>query len=132
MRVLSGLALAGCMLTVAYLAFAPLEQPPGFSWDKANHVLAFVVMALFADGAYPGRRRELPRWGLLIGYGLAIELIQSGLPYRYFSWLDLAADAAGILLYVVARHVLLRRSQGPRAARRASPRVLSRRRRETG
>jgi hypothetical protein len=76
------LALWGCVLVVAWLAFAPVAEPVGFSWDKANHVLAFCVMAALADGGYPGRDRELPRWGLLLGYGLVIELVQWQLPYR--------------------------------------------------
>jgi VanZ family protein len=35
----------------------------------------------------------------LLGYGLAIEIIQYILPYRSFSLLDLAADAFGLLAY---------------------------------
>ena len=45
-------------------------------------VLAFFVMAALADSGYPGRNWELPRWGLLLGYGLVIELVQWQLPYR--------------------------------------------------
>ena len=89
-----------CAVAVAYFAFAPLEAPPVFSWDKANHVLAFFVMAWLADAGWPERRWKLARWGLLLAYGLAIEVIQQVLPLRYFSWLDLVADGVGILAYL--------------------------------
>lgn len=101
-------ALAVCVLAVAWLAFAPLEESPGFSWDKSNHLLAFFIMAGLADGAYPGRAGAWRRWGLLLLYGLIIELVQRHLPLRYFSWLDLFADGVGILLYIASRALLSR------------------------
>ncbi len=97
------LALWGCVLLVAWLAFAPFAEPPGFTWDKANHVLAFCVMAGLADAGYPGRKWELLRWGLLLGYGVVIELVQWQLPYREPSWLDLVANLVGVLLYLGLR-----------------------------
>jgi hypothetical protein len=97
------LALWGSVLVVAWFAFAPLAEPAGFSWDKANHVLAFCVMAALADAGYPDRAQELQRWGLLLGYGLVIELVQWQLPYREFSWLDLVANLVGVLLYIGLR-----------------------------
>jgi VanZ family protein len=93
-------ALWGCVLAVAVLAFAPSADPPGASWDKANHLLAFAVMAWLADLGWPGRQRALSRWGLLLGYGLLIEGVQHLIPMRHFSLLDLAADAVGILIYL--------------------------------
>jgi VanZ family protein len=92
-----------CVLAVAWLAFAPLQAPVGFSYDKSNHLLAFFVMATLADGGWPGRRHAPARIALLLGYGLLIELIQRELPYREFSLFDLAADALGILLYQVGK-----------------------------
>lgn len=88
------------VLAVAVLAFTPSADPPGTSWDKANHLLAFGVMAWLADLGWPGQQRALPRWGLLLGYGLLIEVVQHFIPMRHFSLLDLAADATGILIYL--------------------------------
>jgi len=102
------IAFAVTAVAIAYLAFAPLAVSPAFSWDKANHVLAFFVMAWLADAGWPGRRRDLPRWGLLLAYGLAIEIIQRVLPMREFSWLDFCADAIGILAYLGVRRLLCR------------------------
>jgi VanZ family protein len=115
------LALWGCVLVVAWLAFAPVAEPVGFSWDKANHVLAFCVMAALADAGYPGRDRELPRWALLLGYGLVIELVQWPLPYRDFSWLDLVANVVGVLLYIGLREWVGWRVRHPRAPRHSRP-----------
>lgn len=96
-------ALVTCVLAVAWLAFAPLEQAPGVSWDKGNHVFAFFFMAWLADEAFPGPDKALRRWSLLLTYGLVIELVQRELPYRHFSWLDLVADSVGIILYSFGR-----------------------------
>ncbi|MBK1716133.1 hypothetical protein CKO27_00420 [Thiocystis violacea] len=102
------------MLAVAYLAFAPLTEPVGFSYDKFNHLFAFAVMAWLADGGWPGPRQAWARWGMLLGYGLLIELVQRELPFRQFSWLDVMADAAGIAVYVAAKALIFGRRWLPR------------------
>jgi VanZ family protein len=102
-RRLSRIALGVCVLAVAYLAFTPDADTVGTSWDKANHLLAFAVMAALADRGWPGRRLEGRRWALLLGYGLLIETVQQFLPLRHFSLLDWAADAVGILIYLLSR-----------------------------
>ena len=94
-------ALAICITAISFLAFAPLTAEALPSYDKLNHIFAFFVLAWLAEGAYPGPARTLPRSGLLVFYGLLIEMIQYHLPYRYFSLLDLAADIGGILVYSV-------------------------------
>ncbi len=55
------LALWGCVLVVAWLAFAPFTEPAGFSWDKANHVLAFCVVLYIGLRAWVGWRLQRPR-----------------------------------------------------------------------
>lgn len=108
-RALARIALAICVLAVAVLAFAPLqEQPPLLTYDKANHVLAFVVMAWLADLSWPRREHALARLTWLLSYAVLIEVIQRELPLRHFSWLDVAADALGIALYCVASAVFRR------------------------
>jgi VanZ family protein len=93
------IALAVCVLAIAYLAFAPLDQAVGAPSDKLNHILAFAVLSWLAEGSFPGDRRAPIRWTLLMTYGLVIEIVQAFLPYREFSLLDVAADGMGILLY---------------------------------
>ncbi|MCF7983776.1 MAG: hypothetical protein K9L70_05185 [Thiohalocapsa sp.] len=108
LRTASRLALAVCVAAVAYLAFAPLDAPPVFSYDKSNHLLAFAVMAWLADASWPGPAVARLRWALLLGYGLLIELVQSQLPYRDFSLLDLVANVLGIGMYLLLRATALR------------------------
>lgn len=96
----------GCVVVVTYLALTPSSASPGFSWDKANHLLAFVVLAGLAELGWPARRHAPWRYGLLLAYGLFIETVQQFLPLRQFSWLDLLADAFGLLLYFVLKQVV--------------------------
>ena len=67
---------------------------PGTGHDKANHILAFLVLAGLADLAYPGPApgRGGGKWLILLAYGLFIETVQYFSPYREFSGWDLVAD----------------------------------------
>ncbi len=96
------LALLAYLAIISFLAFAPLASTPGTGYDKANHILAFFVLAGLADPAYPGSSpaRGWEKWVSLLAFGLFIEAVQYFLPYRQFSLLDLAADGIGIWLYV--------------------------------
>ena len=98
-RSLYRLALVICLLAVLYLALTPMASSPGLGYDKANHLLAFLVMAWLADGGWPGRERAWKRWGWLLCYALFIELVQHELPHREASWFDLLADLLGLALY---------------------------------
>ena len=84
--------------------------------DKANHALAFAVLALLADFSFPRARFGLAKAAALLAFGVAIEAIQHFLPWREASLLDLVADAAGIALYAAAspflQRVPLLRSRG--------------------
>jgi VanZ family protein len=100
-------ALALCVLAIAYLAFTPMPEPPGFSWDKTNHLLAFFTLAALADLGWSGVRALPWRLGLLLGYGLFIELVQGTLDYRHGSALDFAADALGVALWLGLKRIAL-------------------------
>ncbi len=79
---------------------------PATGWDKLDHLATFAVLALLAVGAFPGRRAAI---GLgLLGYGVAIELIQAWVPGRSAEVGDAVADALGIALGMAVA-VLLRR-----------------------
>ena len=85
---------------------APL---PFWQADKLVHAFTFAVLALLTDGAWPqqgfGRAKALP----LLGYGIAIELLQTQIPKRGFELLDILADASGLLIYSALVLPLLRR-----------------------
>ena len=81
--------------------------------DKAIHFLGFGLLAwLLCFGYYRGGRT---RWLyaksalIAVGYGFVIELIQIPLPYRIFSWDDLAADAAGVALALLLFYAFVSR-----------------------
>ncbi len=96
-RLLLGLAL----VVVTWLALTPRPpQLPEVAYaDKWTHLGTFLVLAFLADASWPERGFDAPKWGLLIGYGLAIELVQMRIGSRFFSLADLLADTVGIALY---------------------------------
>jgi VanZ family protein len=86
-----------CALGVLVLALVPPARiVPTTLWDKADHVLAFAVLALLGRSAYPDAGRAL--WLGLVAYGGAIELLQALTPYRTGDFADLGADALGVLV----------------------------------
>ncbi|MCG6943576.1 MAG: VanZ family protein [Thiohalocapsa sp.] len=101
------LGLLACVLAIAYLAFAPLPDPTGFGWDKANHLMAFAVLAVLSELGWPGPAARPWRLALVLGYGVLIELVQAQLAYRQGSVLDFAADALGVALYLAGKRAAL-------------------------
>jgi VanZ family protein len=92
------------ILTICWLAFSP--APPrriDTGWDKANHALAFAVLAFTAEMAFwpVTARRRLNVLGLLT-FGVFIEVVQSGIPGRSADALDVLADGVGITLGLTA------------------------------
>lgn len=94
------------------LAGSVIDSPPDAISDvddKLQHLLAFAALGALARRGFPA----LPLWQLLVpallAYGLAIECIQWLLPWREFSLLDLAADAAGLVPGALAADAWRRR-----------------------
>jgi hypothetical protein len=92
------IALGLSLIAIVWLATTSSPYPmPSAPSDKVNHLIAFVELTLLARLGWPGQsvlRYALP----LLAFGLALELVQSQLDHRDFSWADLLADAAGIAL----------------------------------
>lgn len=65
-------------------------------WDKAEHVVVFIVLGVIGFLAYPQTHFKL-LVGLLV-YGACIELAQSLTTWRQGDWLDWLANAIGVLL----------------------------------
>jgi VanZ family protein len=80
-----------------YFAFAPAAAQPELPVGSvARHSVAFIVLTIALNAAYFPRG---PVWIpalLLAGYGLAIELIQAFIPYRFAEVKDFLVDLAGI------------------------------------
>jgi VanZ family protein len=109
--------LVAAVLAITWLAFTPQPDPPGLGWDKLNHVVAFLVLAALAQLGWPGRAALPWRVGLLLGYGLGIELVQGLLAYREGSALDFAADVVGVALWLMLARLLARVLRRWRAGR---------------
>jgi hypothetical protein len=91
-----------CLLPAAHL-------PAMFNWwDKAQHALGFAALTGFGLLAYPAARWRLPSGLLLLG-GF-IELAQAASGWRQGDWLDLLADASGILAVMISWHLFRARS----------------------
>lgn len=86
-----------CLAVVTWLSLAPLEQLPRVDlWDKASHVIAYLVLGILMALAWPTVAIFL-LLAILLVYGLSTEIAQSFLAYRQFSLLDLLADLIGAL-----------------------------------
>ena len=101
------------------IVITDLALSPGFSGhahlfgpDKIEHFAAFGALTLFARAGWP-RINVYIAAALLMGYGVAIELIQGAqMTGRTASLADLAADALGVLagLAIAAVFIRLHRS----------------------
>ena len=92
-----------CVATILWLALSPAPPVDGLSFDKANHVGAFLVLSVLADLSFPERRSFWPAACLLIGFGALIEALQYWVGYRYFEVADFVANAVGITIYFLVR-----------------------------
>ena len=93
--------LAGAALPIG----AMLDLEESDAWSLASslmHAGEFALFAMLVASAWryrvPSSTGLIPAVVLGLLYGLVIELIQAPLPWRDFSWLDFAFDAAGIAL----------------------------------
>ncbi len=95
------------LLVITYMALTPvpdlLQQSVN---DKLGHILAFVLLSFLSHASWPrktfGWHHGLP----LLTYGIALECLQYFVPGRYFSFLDMFADAAGIIAYLLVYRLL--------------------------
>jgi len=85
------------LLVIEFLATATVGvESVTLGWDKLNHLFAFMVLYILMSLAF----KDLGivyKVLLLFAFGLQIEIVQSFLPPREFSYLDISADIAGIL-----------------------------------
>lgn len=92
----------------AWVATRKLEFPSGISMnDKLIHLIVFFGFALLMDLATSRHPFWLWKGLPLIFYGALIEVMQYFSPDRTFSLLDLAADFSGIVLYYMAKLIIL-------------------------
>jgi len=93
-------------LLLLYLTLMP-SIDSGISYphaDKLFHFIGFGAFALFCGLAF---RRLSYLWVILIAssLGVIVEVVQSFLPHRGFSYADMLADLIGIVSAIVVLHV---------------------------
>ncbi|MDO6525652.1 VanZ family protein [Motilimonas sp. 1_MG-2023] len=93
------------LVVISYLAFSPAPVQIQFNnMDKINHLAAFASLALVGRCAFNFHAGWL--FGLLTGFGALIELVQSQIPNRFASGLDLLADMLGIIIGLVCYRLI--------------------------
>lgn len=101
-------ALALALVVVTVLALSPAPDLPLALWDKANHTLAYFFLAFLADRSFPQAAAQMPHKAGILAlfiYGLLIEALQSQIPFRQASALDVLANASGLALYLAAHRI---------------------------
>ena len=91
-----GYLFAAIITVLSLYPFAPIESLPKWT-DKVEHGLTHLALAGWFLQIYHGRRNWLMVSLACLAFGGAIELAQMATPTRSAEWLDLAADAGGIL-----------------------------------
>lgn len=84
-----------------FMAIIPHRyDPTGFINDKVKHAITFMVLFALLDLAWP--TAGIPWWKpvSLFCLGIVIEICQSFTKYRSFSFGDILANGAGILIYL--------------------------------
>ena len=90
------LAFWSCGGIILVLSLLPTTASiPDTGWDKSNHVLAFFILTILGCRAYPNRIAVVLLGAIL--YGGLIEVLQFLTPHRSAEWMDLIADALGVL-----------------------------------
>lgn len=103
LKIESRLLLILAFLFINYQAMTPATCDFGVTiQDKVLHFLAFYLLSLLVDFAFPKTSFGAVKIMGLLGYGIAIEIAQSFMPYRCCSLYDLLADVCGIGLYLIS------------------------------
>lgn len=84
------------MVLVTVLSLIPKAAPPmDFPQsDKVAHCIAYAWLAGLAAVAWSGKSASARGWGAL-ALGIGLEVAQSFVPGRFFSFLDMGANALG-------------------------------------
>ncbi|WP_034764709.1 VanZ family protein [Chrysiogenes arsenatis] len=86
------------VIAITYLALTPHATIPSIDQanDKLKHILAFAFLACTTTLSWNWSWKKV--FFLLLFYGAAIELAQSGIAGRHASGYDIVADVVGIFV----------------------------------
>jgi VanZ family protein len=95
---LRGWAYAAAVAILLYLTLAPARDLPKVSmWDKAEHSIAWFVLAGVGLAFWPARPRRVAAFALALG--ALIEVLQAVMPLgRDGDWRDWVADSVGVMV----------------------------------
>jgi len=97
------------LLLVTAFCLAKLSPSEPLINDKVQHFIAFAALTVPAAMSWPLLGLLAPVGLLLVLYGAAIECVQYLLPWRSAEWLDLLADAAGVVFGLYVASIIRRR-----------------------
>lgn len=87
----------GWLMVIAVVVVTLLPKPPKpplITWDKSQHLLSYGVLMFWFAQAFTGR---VVWMGFLAGLGVVLEYLQGWFGYRQFDYVDMAANALGVL-----------------------------------
>lgn len=103
-RWFSPVLVAAVLLVASVVPPGPAGGAAGpLPMDKLLHAAGYAALAGALAGALATRERSARRAATLsfcgaVAYGIGIELVQAGVPYRAFSLADAGANALGALV----------------------------------
>lgn len=94
---------------IEYLALTPqhIDIIESF-WDKQNHFVAFLVLYLLLELAYKDFSTA-KKAAVMTLIAFQIEITQYFIPGRFFSLLDITADAVGVIAGIIVCRFLVPR-----------------------
>lgn len=97
------------LVAIEYLATTTISIPiVENSWDKLNHFIAFITLYIFMSLGFK-KLLIYRKISLLMFFAIQIEIVQSFIPSRCFSLLDIVADAIGLLLGIIILKLMIYR-----------------------
>ena len=93
---LRGWAYGFACAVLLYLCLAPAKALPQETlWDKAEHAIAWFVLAAIGLAFWP--RRPVRIVGFALALGAIVEVLQATMPFgRDGDWRDWVADSVGV------------------------------------
>jgi VanZ family protein len=86
----------GWVALVAYLSLTPHPPGEGVLPTDPGHFVAYGCLMVWFGQLHAGARDRVSTAASLVGLGIAIELLQTLVPPRDCSLLDMATNAAGV------------------------------------
>ncbi len=94
------------LLSFLFFQGVPKQVEPTGQWDKVAHFVAFFGLAFICHHAFSSSL--LVKIIGLSFYGGFVEVVQSYIPHRMGSWLDLLADIAGVLIFFIVNKLVIK------------------------